>query len=102
MQEIVSGRQKLQGKILATADLTGSGRTRNALAGKGRIVLSDGDVYELPLMVSLLKILSIREPNQKAFSDGTIDYRIVGPHIYFDRIAFHGDANQPPFAAGAR
>ncbi len=91
-REVMPGRQKLAGKILATADLTGSGRTRNTLSGKGRIALSEGNVYELPVMISLLKILSIREPNQNGFSDGTIDYRIVGEHIYFDRIDFHGDA----------
>ena len=43
-------------------------------------------------MISLLKILSIRPPDQNAFSDATIDYRIEGEHIYFDRIDFHGDA----------
>ena len=49
-------------------------------------------MYELPVMISLLKILSIRPPDQNAFSDATIDYRIEGEHIYFDRIDFHGDA----------
>ncbi len=91
-REAMPGRQKLAGKILATTVLTGSGRTRNTLSGKGRITLSEANVYELPVMISLLKILSIREPNQNGFSDGTIDYRIVGEHIYFDHIAFHGDA----------
>ena len=43
-------------------------------------------------MISLLKILSIRPPDQNAFSDAAIDYRIEGEHIYFDRINFHGDA----------
>jgi hypothetical protein len=43
-------------------------------------------------MISLLKILSIRPPDQNAFSDATIDYRIEGEHIYFDRIDFRGDA----------
>ena len=43
-------------------------------------------------MISLLKILSIRPPDQNAFSDATIDYRVEGEHIYFDRIDFHGDA----------
>ena len=35
-REVMPGRQKLAGKILATADLTGSGRTRNTLSGKGQ------------------------------------------------------------------
>ena len=56
------------------------------------IRLSDADVYELPVMLSLLKILSIRPPDQNAFSDAAINYRVEGEHIYFDRIDFHGDA----------
>jgi hypothetical protein len=90
--EATAGRHKLRGRILANVLLTGSGHTRNTLSGRGSIRLSDGDVYELPVMISLLKILSIRPPDQKAFSDATIDYRIEGEHIYFDRIDFHGDA----------
>ncbi|MFZ1934542.1 MAG: AsmA-like C-terminal region-containing protein [Thermoguttaceae bacterium] len=91
-REVIPGRQKLSGKVLATAALTGSGRTRNTLSGRGRITLSEGNVYELPVMISLLKILRLQEPNQNGFSDGTVDYRIVGEHVYFDHIVFHGDA----------
>jgi hypothetical protein len=91
-QEVVAGRQRLRGKVLATADLSGSGWSRNALLGRGTIRLSEGNVYELPVMVSLLKILSIRPPDQSAFSDATIDYRVEGEHVYFDRIDFRGDA----------
>jgi len=91
-QEVANGRQRVQGKIVATADLTGSGWGRNALAGRGMVRLSEADVYELPVMVSLLKILSIRPPDQHAFSDATMNYRVEGGHIYFDRIDFRGDA----------
>jgi len=91
-QEMVAGRHKLRGKILATANLTGSGRTRNTLSGKGTIRLSEGDVYELPVMIAMLKILSVRPPDQNAFSDVAVNYRIEGEHIYFDQIDFRGDA----------
>jgi len=91
-QELAPGRQNLRGRILATADVTGSGRTRNTLIGRGTVELAEGNIYELPVMISLLKILSIRPPDQNAFSTARIDYRIEGEHIYFDRIDFHGDA----------
>jgi len=90
-QEAGAGHHNLRGKVVATADLTGVGHTRNAMSGRGAIRLSEGDVYQLPLMISLLKLLSIRPPDQNAFSDAVIDYRIEGEHIYFDRIDFHGD-----------
>ncbi|MBU4273370.1 MAG: AsmA-like C-terminal domain-containing protein [Planctomycetes bacterium] len=91
-REVIAGRQRLRGTITATADLTGRGWSRNSLAGSGTIRLSSGDVYELPVMISLLKILSIRPPDQNAFSDGSVDYRIEGEHVYFDQIDFRGDA----------
>lgn len=91
-REVMTGRQRMRGKITATADITGRGWSRNSLSGKGTIRLSNADVYELPVMISLLKILSIRPPDQNAFSDGNVAYRIEGEHIYFDQIDFRGDA----------
>jgi len=91
-QEVTSGRQRLQGKIFADVELRGADRSINALAGHGKIRLRNADVYELPLMVALLKILSIRRPDTNAFSKSDIDFRIQGNHVYFDRIDFNGDA----------
>ena len=91
-QELSVGHRNLRGKVTAGADLTGVGYTRNRLSGGGKINLSDANVYELPQMVRMLKILSIRPPDPNAFSDAAIDYKIDGEHIYFNRIDFHGDA----------
>jgi len=91
-EEVVPGRQNLRGKILASLHLHGSGRSVHTLGGHGRIRLRQADIYELPLMIALLKILSIQEPDPNAFSDSDIDFRVVGNHVYFDRINFNGDA----------
>jgi hypothetical protein len=91
-REIMAGPRNLRGTITATAHLYGTGRTTNALSGSGSVRLSNADIYELPIMVSLLKILSIHAPDRNAFSTSTIDYRIAGEHIYFPRIDFNGDA----------
>jgi hypothetical protein len=93
-QEVMTGRQNLQGRITATVNLRGAGRSLNGLGGQGTIQFREGNVYELPLMIALLKILSIRTPDQTAFSTADIGFRIEGEHIYFDRdsIRFNGDA----------
>jgi hypothetical protein len=91
-QEFAPGTKKLRGRLTATADMQGSGLTCNSLAGGGTVRMSQGDVYELPIMVALLKILSIRPPQRNAFSDGAIVYRVEGEHVYFDQIDFRGDA----------
>jgi hypothetical protein len=91
-QELMAGRQELRGTAMATVDLRGTGTSLNSLGGRGRIRLRDADIYELPLMISLLKILSIRQPDPTAFSKSDIEFRIEGNHVYFDRIDFNGDA----------
>ncbi len=91
-QDLGAGRQNLRGKISATAALSGSGRSRNTLSGGGNIHLTDADVYELPVMVSILSVLNLKLPSQRAFSAADVGYRIEGEHIYFDPIEFKGDA----------
>jgi len=93
-REVMTGQQRLRGTIMASVDLRGSGRSTNALGGHGTVRLRNADVYELPLMIALLKILSIRVPDQNAFSQSDMEFRIEGEHIYFDRIDFTltGDA----------
>jgi hypothetical protein len=91
-QELVAGRQHLRGRIGAWVRLWGEGRSLNGLGGLGRIELRDADIYELPLMIALLKILSVREPDQTAFSTSDIDFHIHGGHVYLTNITFNGDA----------
>jgi len=91
-QEMMPGRQDLTGQILATVNLRGAGRSLNSLAGFGNIHLRNANIYELPVMIALLKILSIREPDRTAFSESDIRFRIEGPHFYLDPVNFSGDA----------
>ena len=91
-QENLAGRQNLKGRIMASVELQGAGHTRNTLSGRGTMQLRDANVYELPLMISMLKLLSIRAPDANAFSSSDIDFHVQGEHVYFDHLNFTGDA----------
>ena len=91
-KEAIPGRQPLSGSILANVELRGKGSSLNDLGGRGTIQLRDADIYQLPLMVSLLKLLSVRQPDTTAFTRSDINFYIQGQHIYVDRIDFSGDA----------
>lgn len=91
-QEQIAGQQNLQGRVLASLNLRGAGRSVNTLAGQGAVQVRGADVYELPVMIALLKILNLRRPDTNAFGSTDIAYRIAGSHIYLDRIVFNGDA----------
>lgn len=90
--EHLSSRLDATGRVLAHLQLQGVGYGTHTMTGKGSIRLHDADIYELPVMVSLLKILSIRQPDATAFTKSDIDFRVQGEHLLFDRINFNGDA----------
>jgi hypothetical protein len=90
-KENLADGKDLRGRIDAQLDLHGSGRSLNGLGGQGAIRLHEADIYETPLMVRLLKFLSIRRPSPTAFSNADMRFRIQGPHIYLDRLDFNGD-----------
>jgi hypothetical protein len=90
--ETAGMRARYQGRLLGNIDLHGQGRSREGLSGRGSVALREADLYELPMVLAMLKLLSIRPPDQKAFSKSDADFRIQGEHIYFDKLDFTGDA----------
>jgi hypothetical protein len=91
-RENLTNHQRLNGKILANVELHGSRGPRN-LFGSGTMHLSDADVYELPVMVSLLKIIRAKPPDSTAFTQSDIAFVIEqGEHILLKQIQLNGDA----------
>ena len=91
-KENITGRQNLKGQVVATIDLGGTGRSKDTLRGDGKIRLRDAEIYELPIMVALLKILSVRAPDTTAFTKCDVDFHLQGDHVVLERINFSGDA----------
>lgn len=92
LRETTSGQHNISGRALGTIALTGTDRGLHTLNGRGDIQLRQADIYELPGMIRLLKLLRIRPPDETAFTSSDLQYRIEGDRIYFDRIDFDGDA----------
>ncbi len=90
--EQLPGKQKLKGKVGGGITLSGVGPGLHGISGQGQVRLREADIYELPLMVALLNIVSLRLPDTRGFTTSDIDFKIDGEHIYLDRIEFVGDA----------
>ena len=66
---------------------------RATCSARGTIHLTDADVYDLPLMVSLLKIIRAKAPDSTAFTQGDIAFDIQqGEHFILKQINLDGDA----------
>ena len=92
MRERFHGSQDFEGKLAASVTLNGSGRSLHALEGNGEVRITEANIYELPLLVGLLKVLRNATPDTTAFNQCDMKYRIRGRHVYLDKLDFLGDA----------
>lgn len=89
---LAPAQQQLQGKVFTQVHLTGSPALKHTWRGGGQISLCEADLYELPAMITLLKLLSVQRPNTTAFTNCNILFQVEGDDLAFERIDFAGDA----------
>ena len=75
----------------ALARIGGNAQGMHTWRGNGQVRLRDADIYELPVMINLLKLLSIQRPDRTAFTTSNIDFRVEGDDLALERIDFSGD-----------
>ena len=81
-----------RGRVFSTLEVSGSRAGAHSLVGRGQVRLRDADIYELPLVVAMLKMLRVKAPDLNAFGSSIVDFRIEGPRAYLDNIELSGDA----------
>ena len=83
--------QRYRGRVSGSLELSGSRAGTHSLSGRGQVRLRDAAIYELPLVMSMLKVLRVKAPDRNAFGSSLVDFRIEGPHAYLDTIELSGD-----------
>ncbi len=90
--EIAPHLEELSGDGYGFLRLRGNADDLYSFAGNGNIHLRNAKIHQLPVMLSLLKILSIKEVTRTAFDSSDVDFTIKGDQIKLDRIELIGDA----------
>lgn len=90
--ELAPQFRELSGDIFASLKLTGNTTDYEAMRGTGAIQLRDAEIYELPVMLALLKILRIKEATRTAFDACIAEFQVFGDELEFQRIELNGDA----------
>ena len=68
----------LNGMAVAQVYLEGEGGELSGLKGNGRIDVPNGRMYNLPLLLDLLKFLGLRLPDRTAFEEAHVVFDIDG------------------------
>jgi hypothetical protein len=78
------------GRLSVQVDIAGSWSNTDTMEGTGRAWLRDANLYELPNMIRLFRLLSVR-PDQGAFDSADIAFSIDGDRIPVQELHLDGD-----------
>ncbi len=77
----LSGQTRLQGN-LGTSDL---------LKGNGAARVTGANLYQLPLIVKVMNLVSVTPTEDVAFTDGDVEFSLFGESVTFNRMNLWGD-----------
>lgn len=86
------GTVELTGTLSGQATLGGMGRAIELLSGGGRLEVRNAQMYELPVMARMLKVLRNRVPDKTAFNGVDAQFTLDGSTIHFKELNLLGDA----------
>jgi hypothetical protein len=83
---------QLRGLASANLYLSGQGGDLNNLRGSGNVAVPEGKMYNLPLLLDLLKVVGLRPPDRTAFEEAAASFEITGPRVHVEHIDLIGNA----------
>jgi hypothetical protein len=89
---IVAGRP-LAGRLSGEIEFSGSSGDLATLRGKGRLEIVDGNLWEVPLFLQLMRVLNLGPlPAQEMFHSGSVRFRVADQRVWLDDFLFHSDS----------
>jgi hypothetical protein len=92
VSERFGGPQDMTGTVSGKLRLSGMGKSLQTLNGNGELRVVDANIYELPMLVRLLKVLRNRTPSTTAFNQCEMQFAVQGERVLFQKLNLLGDA----------
>jgi hypothetical protein len=83
---------EVSGPVAARLWLRGEGADLSRLQGEGSIHVPSGRMYNLPVLLDLLKVPGLRVPDHTAFEEAHAAFAIRGPRVLVNRLDLYGNA----------
>ncbi|MCA9138248.1 MAG: hypothetical protein KDB00_15860 [Planctomycetales bacterium] len=90
LAELGQGRHELTGTLVASMNLEGLLGTRDLLRGQGRATVENANLYQVPVLMQLLNVLSITPTEDVAFTNADLEFRLSEDEIVFDDLKLWG------------
>ncbi|MBC8350954.1 MAG: hypothetical protein H8E66_03150 [Planctomycetes bacterium] len=92
LQELSPSPPDISGQVFASVRLNGNAAGTHTVKGTGEMQLREADIYRMPVMLRLLALVKVKQPDGTAFTSSDIKFHVEADRIYFDQIDFNGDA----------
>jgi hypothetical protein len=90
-QHNLGGNAEMSGLATARLFLSGRGTELSGLEGRGSFDVPRGQIYNLPVLLDLLKVLNLRPPDRTAFEEAHAAFQIRGKRMHIDRLDLFGN-----------
>jgi hypothetical protein len=90
--ERLGGPKDLTGVVSGRLSLENVGGSKETLVGQGDLHVVNAHIYELPVLVSTLKVLKNRTPDTTAFNRCDMKFSVQGDRVQFQQLQLLGDA----------
>ena len=82
----------LPGQVSLFANVQGEGKNWDTATGSGGLAIKNASLYQVPLMIQILKSFSIKESDSSGFNTAFVDYQIYGTRLKLDRVLLEGSS----------
>ena len=83
---------KVQGRLKALLKLEGKLSAADSPSGRGEILIEQAQLYRLPLLIRIMRVLSLHPVHSNAFDTASFDFYLDGQEVVFTEIALTGPA----------
>jgi hypothetical protein len=91
-RHILSQGAPVSGNADVRLYLTGKGTDLQSLRGEATVDIPQGRLYNLPVLLDLLKFLGLRLPDRTAFEEAHASCRVVGERVSITRLDLYGNS----------
>ena len=82
----------LRGIMTGEAELSGRGNTTRNLTGRGQLSIRPAALYQLPVMLAVIKQMNGGSPNNTAFDEAQAFFKVANNQFVFDQVDLKGAA----------
>ena len=85
-EQVAPKGKEIKGQASASIALQGAWADPSTRRGRGDVLVTGKEVYQIPLLLGLLEVTNLSLPTSSPFSEGTARYLVEGNRITFEQV----------------